>query len=132
MAGDGDDEAARADGVDRPGEEIIVDVPLGIILVAGVENVDIPEGEVGDDQVGRVVGDPADLLESHDLDVRLGVETSKDEAGKPVFLDGDQVGFLGQALGHEAQDVADAGGRLDDRAALESRGAARSARGPFR
>ena len=70
---------ARLQGVDGPGEEIVVDGESGVVLVLGVEDPDIAEGEVGDDQVHAVVADLPGLLEAFDKDLRFRVELGEDK-----------------------------------------------------
>ena len=99
MAGDGDQEPARLQGIDGPGKEIVVDVEAGIILVLGVVDLEIPEGEVGDDQIHGVVVDLRGLLKSFDKGFRFRIELGEDEPADPVFFHGHDPGVFGDAPG---------------------------------
>ena len=110
MAGDHGEDAAGLEGVDRFGDEEVVQ---GELLALEVE-LDVGEGDVADHGVERRELGVAEIL---DADVGLGMERAGDAAGDGVQLDADEP----HALRCQAQESPGAATRLKDRGSSERR-----------
>ena len=85
MAGDQGQHAAGFQGVDRFGEEVIMQrEPLAVVV-----ELDVGEGHVADHGVDAALGQPG-VAEILDADVGSGVEGAGDAAGDAVQLDADE------------------------------------------
>ena len=109
--GDERDEAAGAHVVERLGEEVIVDEhPLA--GMAAVVDRELAEGDVGDGDVERVVGQRRRLV-ALALDGHAGVRVLRYQGGHRVGLHHGDAGEAGHALRHRVGEPARPGGRVE-------------------
>ena len=99
MASDGDEKPAGLQGVDGPGEEIVVDGEARVVLVLGVEDRISPKGKLETTRSTQLSGTSRGLLEALDKDLRFRVELGEDQPAQSVFLDGQDPGVFGDAPG---------------------------------
>ena len=119
------DDAHRAAGlqkVKRADDEIVVNPGFDVLRVIGVRNRIVAERHVADNEIQAVVRNDC-LLKAHRAHVCIRIEQRRDPRGHWVKLyHRDGIRSAAQGLRHSADEVAGAGRRLQDAAALHAVG----------